>query len=193
MRLYPLDAGICREYGHLLRKCPRNKFSHSSMSSMPTPMVDKGKAPIVEVPSRDKDGFIPVKPRNKGKGQKRTGMDRQRDETFNRFNVLESLVQDEGIPVEISPGDASLQEPLLEEVNGLAQAPDEEQDQPVGLDGLVQEESCDIPGGSDSCDTLNIIASTLHGKKGVPDNAKGSKVASTLGLQQKPFKKGISE
>ena len=81
----------------------------------------------------------------------------------------------------------------MEEVNGLAQAPDEEQDQPVGLDGLVQEESCDIPCGSHSCDTPNIIASTLHGKKGVPDNTKGSKVASTLGLQQKPFKKGISE
>ena len=49
-----------------------------------------------------------MKPRNKGKGQKRTRMDRQRDDTFNRFNVLESLVQEEGIPVEISPGDASL-------------------------------------------------------------------------------------
>ena len=81
----------------------------------------------------------------------------------------------------------------MEEVKGLAEAPKEEQGQPVGLDGLVQEESCDIPGGSHSCDTLNIIASTLHGKKGVPDNAKGSKAASTLGLQQNPFKKGISE
>ena len=75
---------------------------------MPTPMVDKGKAPIVEGPSRDKDGFILVKPRNKGKAQKITGMDRQRDETFNKFNVLESLVQEEGIPVEISPSDVSL-------------------------------------------------------------------------------------
>ena len=81
----------------------------------------------------------------------------------------------------------------MEEVNGLAQAPNEEQDQPVGLDGLVQEECCDITGGSHSCDSPNIIASTLHGKKGVPNNAKGSKAASTLGLQQKPCKKWISE
>ena len=95
---------------------------------MPTPKVDKGKAPIVEGPSGDKEGFILVEPCNKGKGKKRIGMDRQRDDTFNRFNVLESLVQEEGIPVEISPGDASLQEPLLEEVNGLAQDLDEEQD-----------------------------------------------------------------
>ena len=144
---------------------------------MPNPKVDKGKAPIAEGPSRDKEGFIPVKPRNKGKGQKRTGMDRQRDD----------------IPVEISPGDASLQEPLLEEVNGLAQALDEEQDQRGGLDGLFQEEYCDITGGSHSCDSPNIIASTLHGNKGVLDNAKGSKAAFTLGLQKKPFKKGISE
>ena len=64
------------------------------MSSMPTPMVDKGKAPIAKGPTGDKDSFIPVKPRNKGKGQKRTGMDRQRDDTFNKFNFLEILVQE---------------------------------------------------------------------------------------------------
>ena len=75
---------------------------------MPTPKVDKGKVPIAEGPSRDKEGFIPVNPHNKGKGQKRIGMDRQRDDTFNRFNILESLVQEEGIPIEISLGDASL-------------------------------------------------------------------------------------
>ena len=50
----PFRCRICREYGKLLRKCPRNKFSHSSMSSIPTPMVDKGKAPIAEGPSGDK-------------------------------------------------------------------------------------------------------------------------------------------
>ena len=58
---------------------------------------------------------------------------------------------------------------------------------------MVHKESYDITGGSHSCDIPNIIASTLHGKKGVPNNTKGSKAASTLGLRQKPFKKGISE
>ena len=87
---------------------------------MPTPKVDKGKTPIAEGRSEDKEGFILVKPLNRGKGQKRTWMDRQNDDTFNRFNVLDNLVQEEGIPVEISLGDASLHEPLLEEVNGLA-------------------------------------------------------------------------
>ena len=59
--------------------------------------------------------------------------------------------------------------------------------------GWFKRNEHDITGGSHSCDSPNIIASTLHGKKGVPDNAKGSKAAFTLGLQKKPFKKGISE
>ena len=63
----------------------------------------------------------------------------------------------------------------------------------MGLDGLVQEISCDIPGGSHPCDTPNFITSTHLGKKGLPENTKGSKDASTLGLQQKPFKKGTLE
>lgn len=58
---------------------------------------------------------------------------------------------------------------------------------------MVQEKSCDISGGSHPCDTPKSIASTLPGKKGVPENSKGFNVASTLGLQQKPFKKGTLE
>ena len=59
----------------------------------------------------------------------------------------------------------------------------------MGIDGLVQEISCDFPGGSHPYDTPNYITSTHPGKKGLPENTKGSKVASTLGLQQKPLKK----
>lgn len=40
---------------------------------------DKGKAPMVE----DKEGFIPIKTQNKGRGHKRTLKDRQTDEVFN--------------------------------------------------------------------------------------------------------------
>ena len=43
------------------------------------------------------------------------------------------------------------------------------------------------------CDTPDYITSTHPSKKGFPENTKGSKVASTLGLQQKPFKKGTLE
>ena len=63
----------------------------------------------------------------------------------------------------------------------------------MGLDGLVQEINSDIPSGSHPCDTPDYITSTHPGKKGLPENTKGSKVASTLGLQQKPFRKGTLE
>ena len=43
------------------------------------------------------------------------------------------------------------------------------------------------------CETPNYITSTHPGKKGLLKNTKGSKAASTLGLQQKPLKKGISK
>ena len=88
----PFRCRICHEYGHLQHKCPRNKFSQSSMATMLTLKDDKGKAHMPDGPSMDKEGFIPMKPHNKGKGQKRTWMDRQSDGTFNRFNVLDNLV-----------------------------------------------------------------------------------------------------
>ncbi len=81
------------------------------MTAVPTPKEDKGKAQMPHGPSTDKEGFIPVKPRNKGKRQKRTWTDRKNDGTFNRFNVLENLVQEEGIPIEIPPGDGSFSAP----------------------------------------------------------------------------------
>ena len=189
----PFRCRICREYGHLLRKCPRNKLPQSSMTIVPTPKDDKGKTHMPDCPSMDKEGFILVKRRNKGKGQKRTWKDRQSDGTFNRLNVLENLVQEEGIPVEISPGDGCFLGPQLEEDGTLVQVPEKEQGQPVRLDGLVQEISCDIPGGLQPCDTPNYITSTHPGKKGRPINPKGDKDAFTLGLQQKPFKKGTLE
>lgn len=70
----------------------------------------------------------------------------------------------------------------MEEVRNLAQIPEEEQGQPVCLDGLVQEISCDIPSGSHLSDAPNIIASSLPGKKGILDSTKGSKATLSLGL-----------
>lgn len=39
----------------------------------------------------DKEGFIPVRGRNKGHDQKRTFKDRQPYEVFNRFDGLDDL------------------------------------------------------------------------------------------------------
>ena len=107
----PFRCRICHEYGHLLCKFPQNKLPQSSMTTVPTPKDDKGKAHMPNCPFMDKEGFIPMKPRNKAKGQKRTWTDRKSDGTFNRFNVLENLVQEEGIAIEISPGDGSFSGP----------------------------------------------------------------------------------
>ena len=57
----PFRCRIFREYGHLQCKCPQFFFSNSSTSTMPTPKVDKGKAPMPVSPTEDKEGFIPVK------------------------------------------------------------------------------------------------------------------------------------
>ena len=38
---------------------------------------------------------------NKGKGKKNIWRDRQIDDTFNRFEALEDLAQEEGTPVEL--------------------------------------------------------------------------------------------
>lgn len=57
--------------------------------------ADKGKAPM-QGGGADKEGFIPVKTRNRNRGQKRSFKDRQEEETLNRFEALEDLVQEEG-------------------------------------------------------------------------------------------------
>lgn len=188
----PFKCRLCHEYGHLQWKCPQNKFSQPLNFVVLALKEDKGKAPMTEG-TMDKEGFIPVKPQNRGKGQKRTWMDRQNDDTFNRFNVLDNLVQEEGIPVELPLGDGSVQGPQVEEIRNSTQVPDVNQDQPVVLEGLDQGKSCDVPGGSHPHDGPHILVSPPPGQKGMSDTTKGSKAALSLGLQQKPFKKGTTE
>jgi hypothetical protein len=103
----PFRCRICHEYGHLLRKCPRFRPVPSDASG--PHKGDKGKDPTPTEPT-DKEGFTQVKSRNRGKGKKRTWLDRHNEGTFNRFDVLEDLVQEEGIPVEFSSGDKGMQE-----------------------------------------------------------------------------------
>ena len=62
-------------------------------------LEDKGKAPMmVELRGQDKEGFLPSKTKAKGHGQKRPLKDRQIDGSFNRFQVLENLALEEGVP-----------------------------------------------------------------------------------------------
>ncbi|XP_057836070.2 uncharacterized protein LOC131046358 [Cryptomeria japonica] len=103
----PFRCRFCHEYGHLQRQCPRApKVAGVSSSPSSGPSVekgDKGKESGVEG-GPDKDGFIPVKQRNKGRGHKRAFKDSQNDQGFNRFEVLDNQAVEEGIPIELSAG-----------------------------------------------------------------------------------------
>ena len=76
------------------------------------PSVDKGKKPIASE-GKDAKGFVQVKARNWNKGQKRTLMERQEEDTFNRFEILDELGQQEVNPglinVDQHAGDSRLE------------------------------------------------------------------------------------
>lgn len=67
-------------------------------------MEDKGDSSKVSMidDGPNKDGFIPIKPRDKGRGKKQPYKDRQSEEGFNHFEVLDNLNLEEGIPIKVS-------------------------------------------------------------------------------------------
>lgn len=69
-------------------------------------MVDKGNKGKVPMTNGgpDKDGFTPIKTRAKERGQKQSYKNRQSDEGFKRFDCLDNLALEEGIPIEVSFG-----------------------------------------------------------------------------------------
>lgn len=93
---------------HAKKKC-RKERGHKIFGASGPLMEkrDKRKVPVIEggkvEEGPDKDGFIPIKPKAKGRGQKWAYKDRQSDQGFNHFEVLENHAL-EGIPVEISSG-----------------------------------------------------------------------------------------
>ena len=117
----PFHCRICHEYGHLLCQCPHNlnskgvdgstagnvggladtsgreqsQMANTTKRMTPQDTIGKGKAEM-----QDKDGFTPVRPRAKGRGQKRK--EKVSDLGFNRFEVLDSMVLEDGIPPPIS-------------------------------------------------------------------------------------------
>ena len=119
-------------------------------------------------------------------------MDRQRDDTFNRFNVLESLVQEVyrlrypqvmHLCRNLSWRRLMVQLKLLmkNKINQLVQMGWFRRKVVILLVGHIPM-------------TLQIsYLLPFMARKGYPITQKGSKAASTLGLQKKPFKKGISE
>ena len=84
----------------------------SSPPSRNIPSADKGKKPIA-TEGKDVDGFVQVKTQNWNRGQKRNLMERQEEDTFSRFEILDVLGQQEVNPglinVDQHAGDSSLE------------------------------------------------------------------------------------
>lgn len=75
----------------------QSQMANTTKGMNPQDATGKGKAQM-----QDTDGFTPVRPRAKGRGQKRPLKERLSDSGFNRFEVLDSMVLEEGIPPPIS-------------------------------------------------------------------------------------------
>ena len=69
----------------------------SSPPSRNIPGADKGKKPIASE-GKDVDGFVQVKNQNWNRSQKHNLMERQEEDTFNRFQILDELGQQEVNP-----------------------------------------------------------------------------------------------
>ena len=61
------------------------------MAPPPLGKEDKGKDHMMAEPQgKEKERFVPIKPKAKGRGQKRSFKDKQTDGSFNRLEVLEN-------------------------------------------------------------------------------------------------------
>ncbi|XP_059070691.1 uncharacterized protein LOC131860310 [Cryptomeria japonica] len=181
----PFRCRFCHEYGHLQCQCPRApKAAGVSSSPSSGPSVekgDKGKESGVEG-GPDKDGFIPVKQRNKGRGHKRAFKDSQNDQGFNRFEVLDNQAVEEGIPVELSAGASGMDVGMdtgLEKVIVVQNS----------SSALVQGSS-EPPGASVDVKDDIVLADLA---KAVFSSGKGRGSSPSLGVLQRPLKKGHFE
>ncbi|XP_059066210.1 uncharacterized protein LOC131857552 [Cryptomeria japonica] len=186
----PFRYRLCREYGHLLRKCPRYKSvdPQPSQPSREPPKADKGKGngPTAGV---DNDGFVPVKAQNKNRGQKRPFSERQEEVTFNRFEVLDDLCHQE-----VNPGLVNLEqgiEGFVQEGPALDSSMESQGDSGVLTDAAMPTEGLEAPVSLVVIPAVGEDSSPL-GRSADLDSAKKSKPPK-LGILQKDIKKGGAE
>lgn len=114
----PFWCHLCHEYGHLQCKCPRYKPVVCQPLQMTHNLdgADKGKATISdEVVGAD--GFVLVKTKNMNRGQKRSLQERQEEDTFNKFEVVDDLSQHE-VNIRLIPLDQDASGVVLESLIG---------------------------------------------------------------------------
>ena len=169
----PFHCRLCREYGHLQHRCPRNK-SQESLPSQPMskpPEIDKEKN-ITPDEIGASDGFVPVRARNRNRGQKRSFKERQ-DDTFNRFEVLDELNQQE-----VNPGLINLDHglmDLLQEDSVIESTSD-----PIGEE-CQQSDVDQQKGTSEVQEPLAVVTTTA-----VDSPAIGKHIGSSLTVKIKP-------
>jgi hypothetical protein len=187
----PFRCRLCHEYGHLLRRCPKAKSveQQSSPPSRTIPSADKGKKPIASE-GKDADGFVQVKTRNWNRGHKRNLMQRQVEDTFNRFEILEELGQQEVNPgvinVDQHVGDSS-----LEIISSIPYATSHvESTIPRVMEGQEEVQTILEPNVviDEGAKDVSISIRTRFS-----DTDKQGKSSSHLGIFQKDGKKGGSE
>ncbi|XP_059076969.1 uncharacterized protein LOC131876167 [Cryptomeria japonica] len=186
----PFCCRLYREYGHLLRKCPRYKSvePQPSQRSREPPKADKGKGngPTAGV---DNDGFVPVKAQNKNRGQKRPFSERQDEGTFNRFEVLDDLSHQE-----VNPGLVNLEQGIEgfdQEGPALDSFMEPQGDFGVLTDAAMPTEGLEAPVSLAVIPEVGEDSSPL-GRSADLDSAKKSKPPK-LGILQKDIKKGGAE
>jgi hypothetical protein len=187
----PFRCRFCHEYGHLQRQCPRVPKAAgvspsssgpkaagvpSSSSGPSMEKEDKGKASVA-VGGPDKDGFIPVKQRNKGRSHKRAYKDTQSDQGFNRFEVLDNQVLEEGIPAE-----------LASEATGMDVRLDTGFEKAIVVHNTPSAKESLEPSGAPVDGQDDIVLADLA--KTVWSSGKGHGLSPALGVLQRPRKKG---
>ena len=119
-------------------------------------------------------------------------MGRQAENTFNRFDALGDMLQEEGIPIELSS------KAKIQHENQVGDMYREDQILDIG-DLLAEQLEIDVPPPIQEIGDLGGVqelqGSTLGAKdplrsKGTSDSVKNNKALLLLGIQQKAFKKG---
>ncbi|XP_059066214.1 uncharacterized protein LOC131857556 [Cryptomeria japonica] len=187
----PSRCCLCHEYGHLVRRCPKAKSVQQQTSPPPrdNPSVDKGKKPVVGE-DKDAEGFVRVKARNRNRGQKRTLRERQEEDTFNRFEILDELGQPE-----VNPGviieDEQVGDSRMGTISSIPPVDShEETTVPMVTDGQTGVQMILEPNGElgQGVENVSIPAWTA-----APESDKRGKSSPHLGILQKDGKKGVSE
>ena len=150
-----------------------------------TPEIDKGKNISLEETGAS-DGFVPVRARNRNRGQKRFFKERQ-DDTFNRFEVLDELNQQEVNPglINLEHGlmDLVHEDPVIESISNLIG--DECQQSNVDQQKRISEVQ----------EPLAIVTTTSMDSLTIGQHIGSSSAAKVkpppkLGIMQKDIKKG---